>query len=49
MNILRDDENLLDARDIYSAGPTAMLREVARYLDERGVAKERQHMDSFGV
>lgn len=36
-------------RDIYMAGPPAMLREVNRFLLAQGVNKESLHVDSFGI
>jgi CDP-4-dehydro-6-deoxyglucose reductase len=46
---LKEEASLVNARDIYSAGPPAMVRELALFLDQLGVSKERQHMDVFGV
>lgn len=46
---LKEDVSLVNARDIYGAGPPSMLRELASFLDQRGVSRERQHMDAFGV
>jgi CDP-4-dehydro-6-deoxyglucose reductase len=40
---------LLSHRDIYVAGPPAMLREVARALQAENVDSTRIHIDSFGV
>lgn len=36
-------------RDIYAAGPPPLLRALAAELSRREVAKERVHLDSFGV
>jgi ferredoxin-NADP reductase len=34
---------------VYAAGPPVMLRQLALALDREGVAKDRVHIDSFGV
>lgn len=44
----RDPAALAD-RDVYAAGPPAMLRGVSRELDRRGIDRRRLHFDSFGV
>lgn len=49
LDALEDNGLLNGQRDIYAAGPPAMLRALARALDERKVGKERVHMDSFGI
>jgi CDP-4-dehydro-6-deoxyglucose reductase len=49
LEAIAQDVTLPGQRDTYVAGPAVMLREVARFLNERGVSKERLHMDSFGV
>ncbi|MCL7940771.1 FAD-binding oxidoreductase [Halomonas sp. ATCH28] len=49
LDAMEEDNALSILRDLYIAGPPAMLREIARDLDRRGVSRERVHMDSFGV
>ena len=49
LDALARDRALLADRDIYAAGPPAMLRQVALELDRAGVVKDRVHIDSFGV
>ncbi|MEX0964731.1 MAG: FAD-binding oxidoreductase, partial [Pseudohongiellaceae bacterium] len=49
IDALEENGLLNGQRDIYAAGPPAMLRALARALDERKVDKDRVHMDSFGV
>ena len=41
--------DLLGERDVYTAGPPVMLREIARVLETARVDSARIHMDSFGV
>lgn len=49
VDALMCDNSLHEKRDVYAAGPPAMLQELARSLTQRGVAPTRLHMDSFGV
>lgn len=46
---LVSDPGLLARRDVYAAGPPAMLREVSQVLTAGGVDSGRVHFDSFGV
>ncbi|MEX0744725.1 MAG: FAD-binding oxidoreductase, partial [Phycisphaeraceae bacterium] len=48
-DVLDRDEALLAGRDIYAAGPPSMLRALGQQLARQGVARERVHVDSFGV
>ena len=49
LDALRSDPHLIGHRDIYAAGPPAMLRDLARSLHDMGVEPSRIHIDSFGV
>lgn len=49
LDALRDDLHLLARRDVYAAGPPAMLCELAHTLHGLGVEPGRVHIDSFGV
>ena len=49
IDVLRQDATLLAERDIYAAGPPAMLRALSQQLDRWDVARARVHIDSFGV
>jgi CDP-4-dehydro-6-deoxyglucose reductase len=49
IDALSCDTSLLDGRDIYAAGPSAMLRALGSQLDRWKVARERVHVDSFGI
>jgi CDP-4-dehydro-6-deoxyglucose reductase len=49
LDALRDDAHLLVRRDVYAAGPPAMLRELSQTLGGLGVEPGRVHIDSFGV
>lgn len=49
LDVLRDDPHLLTRRDVYAAGPPAMLRELTHTLGDSGVERGRIHIDSFGV
>jgi CDP-4-dehydro-6-deoxyglucose reductase len=49
LDALTSEPTLLVNRDIYAAGPPVMLRHLALELDRAGVAKDRVHIDSFGV
>lgn len=49
LDAINSDRTLLEGRDIYAAGPPAMVRHLALELDRAGVAKDRVHLDSFGV
>ena len=49
LDTLEENGLMNEQRDIYAAGPPAMLRALARALDERSVSKDRGLMDSFGV
>ena len=46
---LAGDPTLMTGRDIYAAGPPALLRALGHWLDQGGVARDRVHMDSFGT
>jgi ferredoxin-NADP reductase len=46
---LANDRTLMTGRDIYAAGPTVMLRQLALELNRAGVPNDRVHIDSFGV
>jgi CDP-4-dehydro-6-deoxyglucose reductase len=46
---LSTDMTMSAARDIYAAGPPAMLRLLGNQLDRWGIARDRVHIDSFGV
>jgi CDP-4-dehydro-6-deoxyglucose reductase len=43
------DMTALSGRDIYAAGPPALLRLLGSQLDRWGIARDRVHIDSFGV
>lgn len=49
VDMLNRDTTLLERRDIYAAGPPVMLRVLGQQLDRLGMARERVHIDSFGV
>ena len=49
IDALGQDTSLLARRDVYAAGPPAMLRALGHQLDHWDVARERVHIDSFGV
>jgi len=42
-------EGLVAGRDVYAAGPPMLLRALTAELAQRGVERERLHIDSFGV
>ena len=43
------DPAVLTGRDLYIAGPPAMLRDLTHALTAQGIDSGRQHIDSFGV
>jgi CDP-4-dehydro-6-deoxyglucose reductase len=49
IEVLSLDKTRLTDRDIYAAGPPAMLRLLGNQLDRWGVARDRVHIDSFAV
>lgn len=49
IDVLNADTTQIDARDVYAAGPPAMLRALGHQLDRWQVARERVHVDSFGI
>jgi CDP-4-dehydro-6-deoxyglucose reductase len=49
LDALSREAGLLGSRDIYAAGPPAMLRGVSQFLTIRGVDGKRVHFDSYGV
>ena len=49
LDALRADPHLIGHRDIYAAGPPAMLGDLASSLYDMGVEPSRIHIDSFGV
>jgi CDP-4-dehydro-6-deoxyglucose reductase len=49
LDALAQDRTIVTGRDVYAAGPPVMLRQLALALDREGVAKDRVHIDSFGV
>jgi len=49
LDALTREPAVLEHRDIYAAGPAAMLRPLALHLDRSGISRDRVHMDSFGV
>jgi CDP-4-dehydro-6-deoxyglucose reductase len=49
IDVLAQDLTLVPGRDLYAAGPPAMLRALGHQLDRWAVAPERVHVDSFGV
>ncbi len=49
VEVIRQRDLLAQHRDIYAAGPTPMLRELVRFLDQQGVDKGAVHVDSFAV
>ena len=49
VDVLAQNRPMLADRDIYTAGPSVMLRTLVRDLDRWGVPKERVHLDSFSV
>lgn len=49
VEVIRRTDLLAQHREIYAAGPTPMLRELIRFLDQQGVAKDAVHVDSFAV
>ena len=48
-DVLARQPDLLAGRDLYVAGPAAMLRRLAHALSASGVDSRRVHMDSFGI
>ena len=49
VEVMSRDITLLADRDVYIAGPPAMLREIAHAMDSWAVDRRRIHIDSFGV
>lgn len=49
IDALAADPALLADRDIYAAGPPAMLRGLSQEFSRRGVSAGRLHFDSFGL
>lgn len=49
LDVFTQDVVLIDGHSIYAAGPPPMLRALALQLDHLGIARERVHIDSFGV
>jgi len=49
LDVLARQPDLLAGRDLYVAGPAAMLRGVSHALRASGVDSRRVHMDSFGI
>ncbi|MGJ7459240.1 FAD-binding oxidoreductase [Halomonas sp. MA07-2] len=49
VDVLGRENWLAQQRDIYAAGPSPMLRELIRFLDQQGVDKNAVHVDSFAV
>ncbi len=49
VDVLAQNQSLLTARDIYAAGPSAMLRALVHDLDHWGITDDRIHLDSFSV
>jgi NAD(P)H-flavin reductase len=49
VDALARDPEVLSGRDLYIAGPPAMLRGLTRALNAQGVDSRRLHIDSFGV
>lgn len=43
------DETYVAGRDVYAAGPSALLRALTADLGGRGVDRARLHFDGFGV
>lgn len=49
VEVLSRKEWLAQRRDIYAAGPTPMLRELTRFLDQQGIDRRTVHVDSFAA
>lgn len=49
VDVLARENSLLKNRDIYAAGPSGMLRALARDLSRWGVPGDRVHLDSFSA
>jgi CDP-4-dehydro-6-deoxyglucose reductase len=49
LDALPQDTTLIDDRDVYVAGPSAMLRDVSHALSVRRVPADRVHIDSYGA
>lgn len=49
VTLLKSTPSLLQERDIYAAGPSAMMRALGKYLQESKITTERIHIDSFGI
>ena len=49
LDALSRDPDVLNGRDLYIAGPPAMLRALTQALNARGIDGRRLHVDSFGT
>jgi ferredoxin-NADP reductase len=49
LDALARDPDVLTGRDLYIAGPPAMLRGLTQALNARGIDSRRLHVDSFGT
>ena len=49
LDALARDPDVLTGRDLYIAGPPAMLRGLTQALNARGIDGRRMHIDSFGI
>lgn len=49
LDALSRDPDAVTGRDLYVAGPPAMLRGLTRALNARGIDSRRLHLDSFGT
>ena len=49
ISVLQSNYSILAHRDIYTAGPPVMLREMSQILIKQGIASDRIHTDSFGT